>query len=389
MPRLCDRVGCVRRAGLLVFFLLFLLLSASLAQAEEPEVTADAAILIDAQTGRVLWSKHGEERHYPASMTKMMTCLLGMNSLTPDSLVKISPLAAQTEDTPLQIAAGDTMRFEEILRGMMMASDNGAAVAIAEAADGSVPDFVARMNEKAAELGMTGTHFANPNGLTDEDHYSTPHDMARLAQYAMRNPVFRDIVRQQQRTIRWEEPAGKQLLVENTNELLGRYEGITGIKTGWTKAAGGCLAASAERGDVRLIAVVMHAASEEDRFKDMRRILDYGFAETTMAAGPTASACKRHVWVKGGVHSRTKVVPAGDIYYPLLPGESAEHYTISYDLPKVIAAPIEPGEAVGKLILSYDGQPVGSVDLIANPVEPGFSLGSWLVGVFEGVLTWL
>ena len=386
MPRLYDMTGCIRQFRWCVLFFLFLLLPASLVQAAEPEVTADAAILIDAQTGRVLWSKHGEERHYPASMTKMMTCLLSLGSLSPDSLVKISPLASQTEDTPLQIAARDTMRFEEIVRGMMMASDNGAAVAIAEAADGSVPAFVARMNEKAAELGMHGTHFANPNGLTDEDHYSTPHDMARLAQYAMRNPVFRDIVRQQQRQIRWEEPAGKQLLVENTNELLGHYDGITGIKTGWTKAAGGCLAAAAERGDVRLIAVVMHSADEEARFADMRRILDYGFAATTMAAGPTASECKRHVWVKGGVHSRTKVIPAGDIYYPLLPGESAEHYTISYDLPKVISAPVEPGEAVGRLILSYDGEEVGSVDLIANPVEPGFSLGSWLVGIFEGVL---
>lgn len=354
----------------------------------EPDIQAQAAILIDADTGRVLWSKNGEERHYPASMTKMMTCLLGIQLLPPDAKITISQAAASTEDLPLHIARGDVLTSEELMRGMMMVSDNGAAVAIAEHIDGSAAVFAERMNEKAQELGMVNTHFANPNGLTDPNHYSTPHDMARLAQYAMKNPVFRDFVRQKERRVTWIAPAGKTLLAENTNELLGRYEGITGIKTGWTSAAGGCLAASAERQGVHLIAVLMKAPSEDARFPEMRAILDYGFANVTLAKGPTAKEASRHVWVKDGTQARTVVRPATDIEYPLLPGEEASHVKVNYDVPKVIDAPLTAGTKVGSAILTYDGEEIGRVDMVAEAVPEGFSIGSWLVGLLEGPLSW-
>lgn len=348
------------------------------AAAAESDIQAEAAILIDADTGRVLWSKNGEERHYPASMTKMMTCLLGIQLMPPDAKVTISQAAASTEDLPLHIARGDVLTAEELMRGMMMVSDNGAAVAIAE-----------RMNEKAQEIGMRDTHFANPNGLTDPNHYSTPHDMARLAQYAMKNPVFRDFVRQKERRVTWIAPSGKSLLAKNTNELLGRYEGMTGIKTGWTSAAGGCLAASAERQGVHLIAVLMKAPDETTRFSDMRKILDYGFASVTLVKGPTIKEASRHVWVKDGTAARTVVRPATDIEYPLLPGEEASHVKVTYDVPAVISAPVASGQVVGRAILTYDGEEIGRVDMVADDVPEGFSLGSWLVGLFERPLSWL
>ena len=358
------------------------------AAAAEPDIQAEAAILIDADTGRVLWSKNGEERHYPASMTKMMTCLLGIQLMPPDAKVTISQAAASTEDLPLHIARGDVLTAEELMRGMMMVSDNGAAVAIAEHIDGSAAVFAERMNEKAQEIGMQSTHFANPNGLTDPNHYSTPHDMARLAQYAMKNPVFRDFVRQKERRISWISPSGKTLMAENTNELLGRYEGITGVKTGWT-SAGGCLAASAERQGVHLIAVLMKAPDETTRFSDMRKILDYGFASVTLVKGPTIKEASRHVWVKDGTAARTVVRPATDIEYPLLPGEEASHVKVTYDVPAVISAPVASGQVVGGAILTYDGEEIGRVDMVADDVPEGFSLGSWLVGLFERPLSWL
>ena len=355
------------------------------AAAAEPDIQAEAAILIDADTGRVLWSKNGEERHYPASMTKMMTCLLGIQLMPPDAKVTISQAAASTEDLPLHIARGDVLTAEELMRGMMMVSDNGAAVAIAEHIDGSAAVFAERMNEKAQEIGMQNTHFANPNGLTDPNHYSTPHDMARLAQYAMKNPVFRDFVRQKERRVTWIAPSGKTLMAENTNELLGRYEG----KTGWTSAAGGCLAASAERQGVHLIAVLMKAPDETTRFSDMRKILDYGFASVTLVKGPTIKEASRHAWVKGGTAARTVVRPATDIEYPLLPGEEASHVKVTYDVPAVISAPVASGQVVGHAVLSYDGEEIGRVDMVADDVPEGFSLGSWLVGLFERPLSWL
>ena len=350
------------------------------AAAAEPDIQAEAAILIDADTGRVLWSKNGEERHYPASMTKMMTCLLGIQLMPPDAKVTISQAAASTEDLPLHIARGDVLTAEELMRGMMMVSDNGAAVAIAEHIDGSAAVFAERMNEKAQEIGMQNTHFANPNGLTDPNHYSTPHDMARLAQYAMKNPVFRDFVRQKERRVTWIAPSGKTLMAENTNELLGRYEGITGVKTGWTRA---------ERQGVHLIAVLMKAPDETTRFSDMRKILDYGFASVTLVKGPTIKEASRHVWVKDGTAARTVVRPATDIEYPLLPGEEASHVKVTYDVPAVISAPVASGQVVGRVILTYDGEEIGRVDMVADDVPEGFSLGSWLVGLFERPLSWL
>lgn len=277
MPRLCDRAGCVRRAGLLVFFLLFLLLPASLAQAEEPEVTADAAILIDAQTGRVLWSKHGEERHYPASMTKMMTCILALERTSPDQIVTVSDNAADVECTRLY--PGYELRMADMLQQMMMISDNGAATAVGEAVAGDIDSFAALMNEKAAALGATDTHFVNANGMPDSNHYSTARDMAKIASYGMKMPAFRKIVGTEAKNIYYIRPAGHTAYCENTNELLDTYPGCTGVKTGWTRAARGCLTAAAKRGDTELLVVVMHSDSDDTRFSEAAALLDYGFSE--------------------------------------------------------------------------------------------------------------
>ena len=362
----------------------------SVCRAEEsdmPAITADAAILIEAETGRVVWEKNAEERHYPASMTKMMTCILALETVTPRTEILVTPNAAMTEDTPLEILPGERLTAEELLTGMMMESDNGAAVAIAEHIDGGVTSFAKRMNEKAAELGMENTHFANPNGLPNPNHYSTAHDMARLAQYAMRNKMFRSMVGQKTGVVRWASPTNKFLPVENTNKLLGNYEGITGIKTGWTRAAGGCLAASAERKGVSLIAIIMHATTPDDRFSDARKMLDYGFRHVTMVRGLSSSRVERKVWVKGGQEAQTLVRPVEDVNYPLIDGEDAKNYTIRCDVPRVIPAPKKDGEVVGQLTLLYKGKPIGTVDMAADKVAPGFSVGSFFVGLFEGVLS--
>ena len=204
--------------------------------------------------------------------------------------------------------------------------------------------------------------------------------------HAMTERAFRDIVDTAKAPVRWTLPAGKVRMVENTNELLGRYDGMNGIKTGWTSAAGGCLAASAQQGGLELIAIVMQAESPEARFTDARKLLDYGFAQTKLRRGISRDRLKKSVWVRGGKQATVAVHPVEDVNYPLIGGEEASHYTITYDLPKIIAAPTKEGQIVGRLLLNYDGQPVGSVDLAAEKVDAGMSAGSLLVRVFGWLL---
>ena len=378
---------------LIAFFMIFLLIfipNASVladdTEAFDLKLTAQSAILIEASTGRVIWEKDADVRHYPASMTKMMTGILALEKLPPKADVVISPNAAATEDCPLEIVAGECLSADNIITGMLMESDNGAAVAIAEAVDGSVSQFVQRMNERAQAIGMSNTHFVNPNGLTEANHYSTARDMAKLARFAMNNKKFREIVSTKNQVIHWEVPARQQKLAENTNKLLANYNGMNGIKTGWTEAAGGCLAASARRNGVELIAIVMQTPGPDDRFADARKLLDYGFKQVKMVKGIAKDRVSRKLWVRGGTSASVIAHPAEDINYPLINGEDPKHYTLSYDVPKVIAAPLKDGETVGRIIIKYDNKEVGSVPMISEKVEAGFSIGSWLVGVFAGLL---
>lgn len=382
-----------KKNKLIAFFMIFLLIfipNASVladdTEAFDLKLTAQSAILIEASTGRVIWEKDADVRHYPASMTKMMTGILALEKLPPKSDVVISPNAAATEDCPLEIVAGECLSADNIITGMLMESDNGAAVAIAEAVDGSVSQFVQRMNERAQAIGMSNTHFVNPNGLTEANHYSTARDMAKLARFAMNNKKFREIVSTKNQVIHWEVPARQQKLAENTNKLLANYNGMNGIKTGWTEAAGGCLAASARRNGVELIAIVMQTPGPDDRFADASKLLDYGFKQVKMVKGIAKDRVSRKLWVRGGTSASVMAHPAEDINYPLINGEDPKHYTLSYDVPKVIAAPLKDGETVGRIIIKYDNKEVGSVPMISEKVEAGFSIGSWLVGVFAGLL---
>lgn len=382
-----------KKNKLITFFMIFLLIfipNASVladdTEAFDLKLTAQSAILIEASTGRVIWEKDADVRHYPASMTKMMTGILALEKLLPKADVVISPNAAATEDCPLEIVAGECLSADNIITGMLMESDNGAAVAIAEAVDGSVSQFVQRMNERAQEIGMSNTHFVNPNGLTEANHYSTARDMAKLARFAMNNKKFREIVSTKKQVIHWEVPARQQKLAENTNKLLANYNGMNGIKTGWTKAAGGCLAASARRNGVELIAIVMQTPGPDDRFADASKLLDYGFKQVKMVKGIAKDRVSRKLWVRGGTSASVMAHPAEDINYPLINGEDPKHYTLSYDVPKVIAAPLKDGETVGRIIIKYDNKEVGSVPMISEKVEAGFSIGSWLVGIFAGLL---
>ena len=247
-------------------------------QAAALSVLAESAILINARTGAVIFEKNADIRRAPASMTKMMTCILCLETKGLNAEFKVTQAAAATEDSYLEMKGGERLLSGELLQEMMMESDNGAAVVVAQNVSGSVLKFADLMNEKAKEIGCRKTHFSNPNGLTAKWHYSTARDMSKIAAYCMKNPDFRNLVSKKNAVIHWASPAGRTYKSETTNELLGRYSGANGIKTGWTNAARGCVAASAKRGDVELIAVVMKSKDYDTRFSDARKLLDYGFS---------------------------------------------------------------------------------------------------------------
>lgn len=245
-------------------------------QSRVPQISAISAVLCDLDTGRTLYEKNPDKKIYPASTTKMMTCLLALEKSSPDSIVVANDDAADVEST--RIVAGQRFYMRDIIYQMMLISDNGAAIAIADKIGGSVSGFADMMNKKAALLGMTHTHFVNPNGMPDTAHYTTARDMSILARACMQHSAFRRIVGTKQRNVYLLTPSNRKNYCENTNELLYSYPGCTGIKTGWTRAAGGCLAASASRNGRSLLVLVYHSDNEESRFDEAAALLDYGFS---------------------------------------------------------------------------------------------------------------
>lgn len=256
-------------------FLAFLLLSIEGAFAAAPEITADAAVIYDPAAKVFLYEKNGTKKEYPASMTKIMTAILSFEKATPYDTVKVSRNAADIESTALN--GGEWIALGQLRNQMMLISDNGAATAIGETISGNLPRFTDLMNAKAKEIGATHTHFVNANGMPDPDHYSTAEDMAKIAAYAMKNPKFRQLVGTREKQVHYIRP-NETVTFGNTNELLYSYPGATGIKTGYTRAAGGCLAGSAIRDGKELIVIVMHSQNTDTRFTEAAKLLDYGFS---------------------------------------------------------------------------------------------------------------
>ena len=380
--------------SLIIFAVILFFVSTGNA-AEMIQITAESAILVEASTGRVLFEKNADVVRPPASLTKMMTGILALEKLSLESFIEVSQNAAYTDYSTLELHKGDVVNSYELLTGMMLVSDNGGAVAIAENIAGSVPLFSVMMNDKAREIGCENTHFANPNGLPNSAHVSTARDMAKIAMYCMQNETFRQIVSTQKMIMHWTTPAGRTILCENTNELLYKDEKskirtpynpaeITGIKTGYTDAAGGCLAASAKRGDIELIVIVLHAADSDTRFEDAAKLLNYGFENVKMTRQVLKNRIEKTAFVRGGTKATVKIGVEDDIVFPLFEGEDAKNLSITYEFPKFLDAGIKRGQVVGTAILNYAGKPVASVPMVAREsVAEGFSIMSTLAAWSE------
>jgi len=241
---------------------------------QKPDLSAVSAIVIDADTGKVIFAKNEHEIRAMASLTKVMTTILTIEAGEPDKRFSVDNYAVHVEGTTMGLRENDIVTRLALCYGMMLPSGNDASNVAAVNVSGSIPEFVKLMNAKAMRIGMYNTHFANPHGLDSAKHYSTAHDMAILTAYAMKNPTFREICSLQTVRTEFGNPPYKRWL-RNNNKMLLNYQGCIGVKTGFTDNARRCLITAAERDGVTLIAVTLNAP---DDWNDHTKMLNYGFA---------------------------------------------------------------------------------------------------------------
>jgi D-alanyl-D-alanine carboxypeptidase len=239
-----------------------------------PPLLGKSAILVDATTGRVVWSLHPHQRRQVASTTKIMTALLALKKLKAHDVVTIDRSVPRVPLVREGLRAGEEVEAWKLFYAMLLYSGNDDALALAIAAGGTKWHFVHQMNVEARILGLSDTHFVSPSGVVDVDNYSSAWDLAALTRVAMRNPRFRQIVKTPRVQVKWSAPTFSKIYVNN-NRLLTTYKGANGVKTGYTHKAGPCLVASATRGGVTLLAVVLDSP---DMYADAKRLLDFGFA---------------------------------------------------------------------------------------------------------------
>jgi D-alanyl-D-alanine carboxypeptidase (penicillin-binding protein 5/6) len=338
-----------------------------------PAVTADSAVLIDEESGAILYAKNEHIRRAPASTTKIVTALLAIEYGKMNETVTVSPRAASVGGTSIWLRPGDKLMLAEMVKGVLMRSGNDGSAAIAEHLAGSEREFAVIMTAKAREMGALNTQFRNAHGLKAVGHFSTAYDLAALARNAMQNKIFASLVSTRESQLSWEEKEQVRVL-RNTNRLLWTLDGADGIKTGTTSQAGKCLVASATRGNRRLIAVVLHS---DDRWGDAARLLEYGFQSFSLCWGARAGQTVAAVPVKGGSVSELKLVPRTALCVPVR-SDGSDSVQRVLEIPEQIKAPIRKGAAIGRVSLMSGDTELYSVDLVAaHAVKRHFLWWNW------------
>ena len=328
-------------------------------EGEHVHTSAKAAALIEMDTGMVLLSNNMHAPLPMASTTKVMTALLALEYGKLDEVVTVSRNAYGVPGTSIYLSLGEKITLRDLLYGLMLASGNDAAVAIAEHVSGDVATFCRRMTERAAELGCKNTVFLSPNGLPTDGHFTTAYDLALIAREAMSHPLFREIVSTKRASIPWEGRSYDRVL-NNKNRLLSDYPGATGIKTGYTRAAGRCLVFGAERDGLEVIGVVLGCG---DWFDEAARLMDMGFERYESFTALYASETVRVLPVENGTQETVAICADGTLSAPVRKGRIP---ALELDLPKTVAAGTEVGTRVGEARLVLDGKTLASVGLAVS-----------------------
>ncbi len=354
----------LRKLPLFLFLCLLLCAPLPSAAAEPPEaISAECAVLTDAATGRILFAKNADKRHPMASTTKIMTALVALEKCPLDTVVTVHPGAVGVEGSSVYLKAGSRYTMEALLHALLLQSANDAAEAIAYAVAGSVPAFVDLMNEKAAALGLSDTHFDNPHGLDGDTHYTTAAELAAITRAALELPEFQRIVATRRHVFATVEGEEARTLI-NHNKLLLLYDGAVGVKTGFTKRCGRCLVSAASRDGLTLIAVTLDAPSD---WHDHTAMLDYGYSmlESRLVAEPFSLALTVPVF---GKDATVRVTNSEEIRITL--DKSATSPTPVYELFPAPPLPVTKGALAGYVrYTSRDGQTVTSPLIYAESID--------------------
>lgn len=352
-----------------IFFIIFLILFGMIrVKALELTSYSESAILIEPTTNTILYELNKDERKAPASMTKLMTMLIIVEEIDKgniklNDMVTISQNAADMGGSQVFLEANMEIEVEQLLKGIAIASGNDAAVAMAEYIAGSTDEFVEMMNQKVKELGLVNTHFANVHGLDTDDHYSTAYDMAQIARELLKHELILDY------TSLYEDylikPDGSKTWLVNTNKLVRFYDGVDGLKTGYTENAKYCLTATAKREKIRFITVTMGVDSSEHRSNDTTSMLNYGFANYKINNVVKRGQVIGEIEIKGGKKNIGEMVAKEEINDLIKKGDKKDY---SYNIKrKNIKAPILKGDVVGTLeVIDNNGKKVKTIDLVSK-----------------------
>ena len=360
-------------AGIFFPFLLIFSLTIQPVSAEEKqkELSEDSrsAILIERDTGKVLYDKNSDEKLPPASMTKVMTMLLIMEALDSGQIsmkekVRASDYAASMGGSQIFLEPGEEMTVKEMLLGIAIASANDASVAMAEKISGSEEAFVAKMNERAKELGLKNTKFQNTTGLTAKGHYSTAHDMAVMAKELLKHEQITDFTKLYESYLR--EDSKKKFWLVNTNKLVRFYPGVDGLKTGFTSEAKYCLTVTAKKDGMRVIAVVFGAPTSKSRNDQIAKMLDYAFSQYDTHPLYKKGENLGKVKVSKGNIKEIHAETGEPVSLLTKKGDKAEDFTTEVKLDKNLKAPVKKGEKVGKIVIQKDGKKLAESTLVAE-----------------------
>lgn len=357
-----------------------------------PEVSAPSAILMEASTGKVIYEKDADAVRPPASVTKVMTLLLIFDTLAegklkPEDEVTVSEYAASMGGSQVFLEPGEVQTVDTMIKCISVASANDACVAMAEHICGNEEEFVARMNERAEELGMENTHFVNCNGLDTDGHETTARDIALMSRELITSyPQIRDYCTIWMENITHTTKKGTtEFGLTNTNKLIRQYQYATGLKTGSTSKAKFCVSATAEKDGMELIAVIMAANDNKARVKDATALLNYGFGKCRKYEEEEVKAVKP-VPVKRGVKEYAAAVQKEPFTYIDTAGEELSGIERKVSLKKNVKAPVKKGEKVGEAKYYLNGEEIGSVDIVTSETVEEISCRSAMLDMVKKLL---
>ena len=357
---------------------IFLLSSNVQHQMETSASSAKAMCLMEAGTGRVLYSQNSQEKLAMASTTKIMTAITAIeNAKDLDEVFEISPKAVGVPGTSIYLRKGEKMTLRQLLYGLMLVSGNDASVAIGEKVGDGIDNFVQMMNDLALKIGATNSHFDNTHGLDSKTHYTTAYDLALITSYALKNPLFKKIV--STKNIKIVSDQGKTRYLKNKNKLLNSFQGCNGVKTGFTDDAGRCLVSSAERNGMQIVCVVLNCGP---MFEECSTLMDKAFKEYQLFDLTCNYAFPYSISVEEGVKNQARLGTYQNFLYPLKIDE-LDKIKYKYDILESIEAPIEKGMEVGKVEIYFDNELLFSEKIFTIESVRGNTIWQKLKNIFQ------